>query len=86
MNADRERAEEHLFRKARELHHTVGTGFFGTGLLNQALTHMGQTEDAYKLMLQTQFPSCAVSGDAGAATILEHWMPTKRRVSEDKMP
>lgn len=71
--ADRERAEEHLLRKTRELHHTVGTGFFGTGLLNQALTHMGQTEDAYKLMLQTQFPSWLYPVTQGATTIWEHW-------------
>ena len=71
--ADRKRAEEHLLRKTRELHHTVGTGFFGTGLLNQALTRMGQKEDAYKLMLQTKFPSWLYPVTQGATTIWEHW-------------
>ena len=34
---DRMAAAEHLLRKTRAADHTVGTGFFGTGLLNQAL-------------------------------------------------
>lgn len=70
---DREKAQEHLLRKTRELHHTVGTGFFGTGLLNLALTHMRQTKDAYKLMLQTAFPSWLYPVTQGATTIWEHW-------------
>lgn len=70
---DREAAGSHLIRKTRELEHTVGTGFFGTGLLNQALTGLGQTEDAYKLMLQTRFPSWLYPVTQGATTIWEHW-------------
>ena len=54
---DREAAAKHLLRKTRAANHTVGTGFFGTGLLNQALCDTGASEDAYKLMLQTAFPS-----------------------------
>ena len=69
----RAKAEEHLLRKTRELHHTVGTGFFGTGLLNFALTHAGKTTDAYELMLQTQFPSWLYPVTQGATTIWEHW-------------
>lgn len=34
---------------------------------------MGQTEDAYKLMLQTQFPSWLYPVTQGATTIWEHW-------------
>ena len=67
------KAEEHLLRKTKELHHTVGTGFFGTGLLNFALTYAGNTEDAYDLMLQTQFPSWLYPVTQGATTIWEHW-------------
>lgn len=70
---NQKKAQEHLLRKTRELQHTVGTGFFGTGLLNQALTNMGQTEDAYKLMLQTAFPSWLYPVTQGATTIWEHW-------------
>ena len=66
-------AEAHLLRKTRDLGHTVGTGFFGTGLLNQALTDMGAVEDAYKMMLQTAFPSWLYPVTQGATTIWEHW-------------
>lgn len=66
-------AGEHLLRKTRDLGHTVGTGFFGTGLLNQALTDMGAVEDAYKMMLQTAFPSWLYPVTQGATTIWEHW-------------
>ena len=70
---DRDAAAEHLVRKTRELNYTVGTGFFGTGLLNMALTNMGHTGDAYKLMLQTEFPSWLYPVTQGATTIWERW-------------
>lgn len=70
---NREKAGKHLLRKTRQLGHTVGTGFFGTGLLNQALTNMGYPEDAYQLMLQTGFPSWLYPVTQGATTIWEHW-------------
>lgn len=66
-------AGEHLLRKTRSLNHTVGTGFFGTGLLNQALTETGAVDDAYRLMLQTQFPSWLYPVTQGATTIWERW-------------
>lgn len=70
---NRAAAKEHLLRKTRERNHTVGTGFFGTGLLNQALSNLGADEDAYKLMLQTAFPSWLYPVTQGATTIWEHW-------------
>ena len=53
--ADRKRAEEHLLRKTRELHHTVGTGFFGTGLLNQDV-YKRQTSHSAILFHGRYFP------------------------------
>lgn len=70
---DRAQAAEHLIRKTRERKHTVGTGFFGTGLINQALSKIGAKEDAYKLMLMTDFPSWLYPVTQGATTIWEHW-------------
>lgn len=70
---NRESAAEHLLRKTRELSHTVGTGFFGTGLLNTALSKAGYTQDAYRLMLQTAFPSWLYPVTQGATSIWEHW-------------
>lgn len=70
---NREAAAFHLLRKTRELGHKVGTGFFGTGLLNMALSKAGYPEDAYKLMLQTAFPSWLYPVTQGATSIWEHW-------------
>lgn len=70
---DRKQAGVHLIRKTRELGHTVGTGFFGTGILNQMLTEQGAVEDAWKMMLQTAFPSWLYPVTQGATTIWEHW-------------
>ena len=70
---DVKRAGEHLARKAAELNYTVGTGFFGTGLLNRALTRLGYVQEAYRLMLQEGFPSWLYPVTQGATTIWEHW-------------
>lgn len=70
---DRKRIGEHLIRKTRAIGYTVGTGFFGTGILNQMLTEQGAVEDAWKMMLQTAFPSWLYPVTQGATTIWEHW-------------
>lgn len=49
------------------------TGFFGTGLLNQALTDLGYTEDGYQNLLQTKYPSWLYPVTQGATTIWERW-------------
>lgn len=69
----RETFGRHLVRRTRELGHTVGTGFFGTGLLNQALTDLGYTEDGYRNLLQTRYPSWLYPVTQGATTIWERW-------------
>ena len=69
----REDFGRHLVRKARALDYTVGTGFFGTGLLNQALTDTGHTEEGYKNLLQTACPSWLYPVTQGATTIWERW-------------
>ncbi len=70
---DREAAGNHLARRVREKNYTVETGFFGTGLLNQALTDTGHTEEAYRMMLQTEYPSWLYPVTQGATTIWERW-------------
>ncbi len=67
------RIGEHLIRKTRAIGYTVGTGFFGTGILNQMLTEQGAVGDAWKMMLQTAFPSWLYPVTQGATTIWEHW-------------
>lgn len=63
----------HLARKVRENGYKVGTGFFGTGLLNKALSRSGYREEAWKMLLQAEFPSWLYPVTQGATTIWEHW-------------
>ncbi|MBQ1377704.1 MAG: family 78 glycoside hydrolase catalytic domain, partial [Lachnospiraceae bacterium] len=71
--ADRERAAGHLVRKIREAGYTIRTGFFGTPILAPMLSAYGYTEDAYKLVLNREFPSWIYPVTQGATTIWERW-------------
>lgn len=64
---------KHLARKVRENDYKVGTGFFGTGLLNRALSRTGHDNEAYSMILQKEFPSWLYPVTQGATTIWEHW-------------
>ena len=66
-------AEKNLLRKVKESDYKITTGFFGTGLINPALSKAGFTSDAYKLMLQTELPSWLYPVTQGATTIWERW-------------
>lgn len=68
-----EKLAARLSQKVRENDYKVGTGFFGTGLLNRALSDSGYQEEAYRLLLQTEFPSWLYPVTQGATTIWEHW-------------
>lgn len=70
---DRRRGGEHLAEKTAKGGDTVGTGFFGTGLLNQVLCDTGHADAAYRLMRQTRFPSWLYPVTQGATTIWERW-------------
>lgn len=70
---DRESMGKHLAHKVKDNDYKVGTGFFGTGLLNKALSSTGHTDAAYLLLLQTEFPSWLYPVTQGATTIWEHW-------------
>lgn len=67
------RAYAHLSRKTREVGYTVTTGFVGTPALNSALTAGGDGEAAYRLLMQTGYPSWLYSVTQGATTIWERW-------------
>lgn len=69
----RRTAGEHLARKVRENGYKITTGFFGTGLINEALTMTGHTDLAFRLMLQTEYPSWLYPVTQGATTIWERW-------------
>lgn len=62
-----------LARKVRENDYKVGTGFFGTGLMNRALSRYGYHEEAFRMLLQEEFPSWLYPVTQGATSIWEHW-------------
>lgn len=51
----------------------VGTGFPGTPYLLFALSDHGHLEDAYRVLLQEDFPGWLYAVKAGATTIWERW-------------
>jgi alpha-L-rhamnosidase len=69
----REQAYKHLARKTKEKGDLIGTGFFGTGLINPMLSEGGYTDIAYKLLLQTKYPSWLYPVTQGATTVWERW-------------
>lgn len=52
---------------------TLTTGFIGVRFLLPVLSEIGETELAYKLMTNTQYPSWGYSVINGATTIWERW-------------
>jgi len=51
----------------------LSTGFLGVSQLNPALTELGRTDLAYRLLLNDTFPSWGYSIKQGATTIWERW-------------
>ncbi len=51
----------------------LSTGFLGVSQLNPALTELGRTDVAYRLLLNDSFPSWGYSIKQGATTIWERW-------------
>ena len=71
-----EKKEEYARRLAELIHQNgdcLTTGFAGTPHLLFALSENGQTDTAYKLLLQDKYPSWLYSVKNGATTIWEHW-------------
>lgn len=67
------KAYENLVKKTEDLGCTIGTGFFGTGVLNKALSDAGRPDLAYQALLQTKYPSWLYPVTQGATTIWERW-------------
>ena len=51
----------------------LATGFLGTPYLLEVLTESGHAEVAYRLLLNTQYPSWGYLVDKGATTMWERW-------------
>ena len=62
-----------LVDKIEGNHGLLGTGFLGTPYLLAVLTESGHRDLAYKLLLNTSYPSWGYLVDHGATTMWERW-------------
>ncbi|GAA4697462.1 alpha-L-rhamnosidase [Phytohabitans rumicis] len=69
----RERAGARLTELVHMRGYRIGTGFVGTPLLADALDDLGQTQVAYRLLLETGCPSFLYPITMGATTTWERW-------------
>lgn len=69
----RPRAAARLVADIRRLGWHLSTGFVGIRFLNPELTLVGRSDVAYRLLLQTDYPSWLYPVRHGATTIWERW-------------
>lgn len=70
---DRERTLQGLVRLVEKKDWHLDTGFLGTPYLCHVLSQGGRSDVAYRLLLQTDYPSWLYPITKGATTIWEHW-------------
>ena len=70
---DRKRTIDTLVEYLKENKYHLTTGFVGTPYLCHVLSQNGYLDVAYKLLLQTDYPSWLYQITKGATTIWEHW-------------
>jgi alpha-L-rhamnosidase len=68
-----EAAAKKLVAKIESNNGLLATGFLGTPYLLEELTKAGQAQLAYKLLLNTQYPSWGYLVEHGATTMWERW-------------
>ncbi|WMJ89584.1 alpha-L-rhamnosidase [Anaerocolumna sp. MB42-C2] len=66
-------AVEKLVKLLKENNYHLTTGFIGTPYLCHVLSKNGYSEIAYRLLMQTDYPSWLYQILKGATTIWEHW-------------
>jgi alpha-L-rhamnosidase len=71
--AQRAAAARYLVEDIQERGWHLATGFVGTGYLMPALTRIGRTDVAYRLLTQDTYPSWGYEIKNGATTIWERW-------------
>lgn len=69
----KERAAKELSRKIDDKNGHLDTGFTGTPYICPALTAMGETNHAYRLLLTESYPGWLYAVNLGATTIWERW-------------
>lgn len=70
---DRKRTIDTLVDYIKKNKYHLTTGFVGTPYLCHVLSQNGYSDVAYKLLLQTDYPSWLYQVTKGATTIWEHW-------------
>jgi len=70
---DKKRTADTLVKYLEESKYHLTTGFVGTPYLCHVLSENGYNDIAYKLLLQTDYPSWLYQITKGATTIWEHW-------------
>ena len=66
-------AGDHLVELLRAWKDHLATGFVGTRLICEALTETGHVQEAFTLLLNTDYPSWLYEVRLGATTIWERW-------------
>jgi alpha-L-rhamnosidase len=69
----RQAAAQRLVERLEANHWRLGTGFLGTPYLLAALTDTGHADVAYRLLLNTEYPSWGYLVEHGATTMWERW-------------
>lgn len=72
-DALRAKAAERLVEKIQANNWKLGTGFLGTPYLLAVLTDTGHADVAYRLLLNTAYPSWGYLVEHGATTMWERW-------------
>jgi alpha-L-rhamnosidase len=70
---DREKITRRLVDKIHSAGDKLETGFIGTPCILHALSENRETELAYKLLLNEEYPSWLYPVTMGATTVWEHW-------------
>ena len=66
-------AADRLVQKIEENHWLLGTGFLGTPYILEVLSNTGHSDIAYRLLLNTSYPSWGYLIEHGATTMWERW-------------
>lgn len=69
----RKAAANRLVERIRQRDWHLSTGFLGTPRVLEALSANGHAEAAYRVLLQTSYPSWGYQIEHGATTMWEHW-------------
>ena len=69
----KKKAQERLVKAIKTYRYRVGTGFLSSPFLLPVLTEAGDTETAYRMLLNTEKPGWLAEIQEGATTIWENW-------------